>query len=82
MKCGTIYYQIFKRFPWLIFELVDYRTEQTQNYRFESVEMKETAFRIDGVFLHPEGAASIIIFFAEVQFQKAESAVLRSPQLE
>ncbi|MHC5826907.1 MAG: DUF2887 domain-containing protein, partial [Nostoc sp.] len=72
MKRDTIYYQIFKRFPWLIFELVDYRTEQAQNYRFESVEVKETAFRIDGVFLPPEGATPIIIFFAEVQFQKDE----------
>ncbi len=37
--------------------------------------MKETAFRIDGVFLPPEGSTPRIIFFAEVQFQKAESAV-------
>ncbi|AUB37311.1 putative transposase YdaD [Nostoc flagelliforme CCNUN1] len=73
MKRDTIYYQIFKRFPWLIFELVDYRIEQAQNYRFESIEVKETAFRIDGVFLPPEGATPRIIFFAEVQFQKDEA---------
>ena len=73
MKRDTIYYQIFKRFPWFIFELVDYRTEQAQNYRFESVEVKETAFRIDGVFLPPEGATPRIVFFAEVQFQKDEA---------
>ncbi|MCW5319526.1 DUF2887 domain-containing protein [Nostoc sp. KVJ3] len=48
MKRDSIYYQIFKRFPGLIFELVDHRPEQAQNYRFESVEVKETAFRIDG----------------------------------
>lgn len=73
MKRDSIYYQIFKRFPALIFELVDYRPEQVQNYRFESVEVKETAFRIDGVFLPPEGATPRIIFFAEVQFQKDEA---------
>ncbi|MCC5604876.1 Rpn family recombination-promoting nuclease/putative transposase [Nostoc favosum] len=73
MKRDTIYYQIFKRFPWFIFELVDYRTEQAQNYRFESVEVKETAFRIDGVFLPPEGTTPRTIFFAEVQFQKDEA---------
>ncbi|MEH2240407.1 Rpn family recombination-promoting nuclease/putative transposase [Nostoc sp.] len=73
MKRDTIYYQIFKRFPWFIFELVDYQTEQAQNYRFESVEVKETTFRIDGVFLPPEGATPRIIFFAEVQFQKDEA---------
>ncbi len=73
MKRDSIYYQIFKRFPRLLFELVDYRPEQAQNYRFESVEVKETAFRIDGVFLPPEGATPRIIFFAEVQFQKDEA---------
>ncbi|AUT03635.1 hypothetical protein CLI64_26315 [Nostoc sp. CENA543] len=73
MKRDSIYYQIFKRFPALIFELVDNRPAQAQNYRFESVEVKETAFRIDGVFLPPEDATPKVIFFAEVQFQKDES---------
>ncbi|MBD2450570.1 Rpn family recombination-promoting nuclease/putative transposase [Nostoc sp. FACHB-152] len=72
MKRDSIYYQIFKRFPALIFELVDNRPAQAQNYRFESVEVKETAFRIDGVFLPPENATPKVIFFAEVQFQKDE----------
>lgn len=73
MKRDSIYYQIFKRFPGLLFELVDEPPEQAPNYRFESVEVKETAFRIDGVFLPPEGVTPRIIFFAEVQFQKNEA---------
>ncbi len=73
MKRDSIYYQIFKRFPGLLFELVDYDPSQAQNYRFESVEVKETAFRIDGVFLPTEGATPRTIFFAEVQFQKDEA---------
>jgi predicted transposase/invertase (TIGR01784 family) len=73
VKRDSIYYQLFKRFPGLLFELIDYRPEQAKNYRFESVEVKETAFRIDGVFLPPDGATSRIIFFAEVQFQKDEA---------
>lgn len=72
MKRDSIYYQIFKRFPGLLFELVDNPPLQGQNYRFESVEVKETAFRIDGVFLPPEDATSRAIFFAEVQFQRDE----------
>lgn len=64
MKRDSIYYQIFKRFPSVIFELIDYRPEQAQNYRFESVEVKETSFRIDGVFLPPEDAKPRIILFA------------------
>ncbi|MEA5512438.1 Rpn family recombination-promoting nuclease/putative transposase [Nodularia sp. UHCC 0506] len=73
MKRDSIYYQIFKRFPDLIFEIIDYRTEQAQNYRFESVEVKETAFRIDGVFLPPEDVTPRVILFAEVQFQRDET---------
>jgi predicted transposase/invertase (TIGR01784 family) len=73
VKRDSIYYQIFKRFPELIFEFVDDRPSQAQNYRFESVEVKETAFRIDGVFLPPENTTPRIIFFAEVQFQKDEA---------
>ena len=73
MKRDSIYYQIFKRFPELIFEFIDEPPLQAQDYRFESVEVKETAFRIDGVFLPPFGTIPRIIFFAEVQFQKDET---------
>jgi predicted transposase YdaD len=58
VKRDSIYYQIFKHFPRLLFELVDNPPLQGQNYRFESVEVKETAFRMDGVFLPPEDATS------------------------
>ena len=70
MKRDSIYYQIFKRFPSVIFELIDYRPEQAQNYRFESVEVKETSFRIDGVFLPPEDAKPRIILFATSAISK------------
>ncbi len=77
MKRDSIYYQIFKRFPGLLFELVDDPPQQAQNYRFESVEVKETGFRIDGVFLPPERTTPRIVFFAEVQFQKDEALYYR-----
>ncbi len=77
MKRDSIYYQIFKRFPGLFFELIDQSPSQAQNYRFESVEVKETSFRIDGVFLPLEGITPKIIFFAEVQFQKDEALYYR-----
>ncbi|MDF5733457.1 MAG: Rpn family recombination-promoting nuclease/putative transposase [Rhizonema sp. PD38] len=77
MKRDSIYYQIFKRFPGLLFELVNDPPLEAQNYRFESVEVKETAFRIDGVFLPPVGATSKVVFFAEVQFQKDEALYYR-----
>ncbi|MEH1897022.1 MAG: DUF2887 domain-containing protein [Nostoc sp.] len=60
------------QFPGLLFELVDEPPLEAENYQFESVEVKETAFRIDGVFLPPADAVSKTVFFAEVQFQKDE----------
>ncbi|MEH2145231.1 Rpn family recombination-promoting nuclease/putative transposase [Nostoc sp.] len=72
MRRDTIFYKLFKQFPLLLFELVDEPPPEAENYQFESVEVKETAFRIDGVFLPPANAVSKTVFFAEVQFQKDE----------
>ncbi|BAY78989.1 hypothetical protein NIES25_54690 (plasmid) [Nostoc linckia NIES-25] len=72
MRRDSIFYKLFKQFPGLLFELVDQPPPEAANYQFESVEVKETAFRIDGVFLPPANAVSKIVFFAEVQFQKDE----------
>ncbi|MEH2330677.1 DUF2887 domain-containing protein [Nostoc sp.] len=72
MRRDTIFYKLFKQFPGLLFELVDKPPPEAENYQFESVEVKETAFRIDGVFLPPANAVSKTVFFAEVQFQKDE----------
>ncbi|MFN6534787.1 MAG: Rpn family recombination-promoting nuclease/putative transposase [Nostoc sp. EkiNYC01] len=70
MRRDAIFYTLFKRVPGLLFELVEQPPAEAANYRFESVEVKEPTFRIDGVFLPPPDATSQIIFFAEVQFQK------------
>ncbi|NJP12522.1 MAG: Rpn family recombination-promoting nuclease/putative transposase [Leptolyngbyaceae cyanobacterium RU_5_1] len=72
MKRDAIFYQIFKRFPSLLFTLIEQPPVQARGYRFESVEVKEPTFRIDGVFLPPDNASPRIVFFAEVQFQKDE----------
>lgn len=73
MKRDAIFYQIFKRAPNLLFELIEQPLTGARNYSFESVEIKEPSFRIDGVFLPLESASPKIVFFAEVQFQKDES---------
>ena len=41
----------------------------TSAYQFRSVEIKETAFRLDGVFFPPPKAPHLPLFFVEVQFQ-------------
>ncbi|MGF1497831.1 MAG: DUF2887 domain-containing protein, partial [Elainellaceae cyanobacterium] len=73
MRRDAIFYQIFKRFPSLFFELIGEPPSRAQGYRFESVELKEPNFRIDGVFLPSENAQPRVIFFAEVQFQKDQT---------
>ncbi|MEH2049863.1 Rpn family recombination-promoting nuclease/putative transposase [Nostoc sp.] len=72
MRRDAIFYTIFKRVPGLFFELVEQPPPEAASYRFESVEVKEPTFRIDGVFLPPPDATSQTIFFVEVQFQKDE----------
>lgn len=72
MKRDAILYQIFQRFPSLLFTLLDQPPEQAKGYRFESVEVKEPSYRIDGVFLPPEDAAVRTVYFAEFQFQSDE----------
>jgi predicted transposase/invertase (TIGR01784 family) len=70
MRRDAIFYQIFQRFPGLLFELVNDPPPEAERYRFESVEVKEPNFRIDGVFLPPDDGSAKTVFFAEIQFQK------------
>jgi predicted transposase/invertase (TIGR01784 family) len=69
MRRDAILYQLFKRFPRLFFELLSLPPEQAEAYQFESVEVKEPSFRIDGVFLPTEHAPTQTLYFVEVQFQ-------------
>jgi predicted transposase/invertase (TIGR01784 family) len=73
VRTDAIFYQLFKRFPSFLFTLLETPPAQAKDYRFESIEIKETAFRIDGVFLPPETASPKVIYFAEVQFQSDEA---------
>jgi predicted transposase/invertase (TIGR01784 family) len=67
LRRDAIFYHLFKRYPALFFELIGYNPQS--EYRFESVEIKEPNFRIDGVFLPPEDTSPKTLFFTEVQFQ-------------
>jgi predicted transposase/invertase (TIGR01784 family) len=70
MRRDTIFYQLFRQSPTLLFELIPQPPEDADRYIFDSVEVKETAFRIDGVFIPPYRSGNI--FFVEVQFQTDE----------
>jgi predicted transposase/invertase (TIGR01784 family) len=70
MRRDSIFYQLFRQSPTLLFELLPQPPENAAGYVFEAIEVKETAFRIDGVFLPPTRFG--LVYFAEVQFQLDE----------
>ncbi len=70
MKTDSIFYQLFQTFPNIFFELIGQSNVEVSAYEFKSVEIKQTAFRIDGVFLPTVDLSNSLIYFAEVQFQQ------------
>jgi predicted transposase/invertase (TIGR01784 family) len=68
LRTDTIFYQLFQTFPTLLMELLGEDPASIASYQFTSVEVKEKAFRFDGVFL-PQSEDKTI-WFVEVQFQK------------
>ena len=67
MRTDTIFYQLFLTFHSLLFELLGQPIEKAEHYKFTSVEVKEKAFRFDGIFM-PD-SLEYPIYFVEVQFQ-------------
>jgi predicted transposase/invertase (TIGR01784 family) len=70
MRRDTIFYRLFQQSPTLLFELLPQPPADAARYTFEAVEVKETGFRMDGIFLPPD--ASGIVYFGEAQFQLDE----------
>jgi predicted transposase/invertase (TIGR01784 family) len=63
VRTDTLFYQILQTFPQLVNRPV------IPGYTFTSVEVKETGFRFDGIFLPPDDLPKEPIYFIEVQFQ-------------
>lgn len=72
MKTDALFYSLFQTFPSIFFELIGQSGLQSGGYRFASVEIKQTNFRLDGVFLPPENPPKAPVYFLEVQFQRDE----------
>jgi predicted transposase YdaD len=51
MKTDTIFYTLFQTLPGVLFELLEQSEALALHYQFTSVEIKELARRIDGLFL-------------------------------
>lgn len=68
MKTDSLFYRLFQRFPGLPLELagLDYVAE---GYVFRSEEIKQTAFRLDGVLIPPKNSNDRPYVFIEAQIQ-------------
>ncbi|MBW4672951.1 MAG: Rpn family recombination-promoting nuclease/putative transposase [Desmonostoc geniculatum HA4340-LM1] len=51
MKTDTIFYSLFQAFPSIFFELINQSPAEAITYNFTSCEVKQLAFRLDGLFL-------------------------------
>lgn len=69
VKTDTIFYQLFQTFPEAFFELIEEPELANSGYQFTSTEIKQLAFRLDGVFFPREDSLDEPIYFVEVQFQ-------------
>jgi len=68
LKVDTLFYSIFQRYPRLFFQLIGKPEEDWTRYSFQSLEVKQSSFRFDGI-LQPLTAQELL-YFVEVQFQK------------
>ncbi len=53
MKTDSLFYRLFQTLPRLLFDLIMQPPDHAPQYRFASVEVKQTGFRVDGVFVPP-----------------------------
>ncbi|MEH2001751.1 MAG: Rpn family recombination-promoting nuclease/putative transposase [Nostoc sp.] len=69
MQTDKIFYSLFQAFPSIFFAIIGDKTVNVNAYEFVSLEVKQTAFRIDGVFIPTSETTNQPLYFVEVQFQ-------------
>jgi predicted transposase/invertase (TIGR01784 family) len=69
LKTDSLFYFLFQTAPGILFELLGRSPEKGDLYEFKSIELKQTAFRIDGVLVPNPDADDQTVYFVEVQFQ-------------
>jgi predicted transposase/invertase (TIGR01784 family) len=67
MKTDTLFYRLFQDRPDLVFAVSGIPRPAGADYRLRAVEIKETAFRLDGLLV--PGAEDGPLVFLEVQCQ-------------
>ncbi|MBW4478821.1 MAG: Rpn family recombination-promoting nuclease/putative transposase [Tolypothrix brevis GSE-NOS-MK-07-07A] len=76
MKTDSIFYSLFQTFPSIFFELINKSPAEAVGYEFTSCEVKQLAFRLDGLFL-PTSNPEKPFYVVEVQFQADEDLYYR-----
>ncbi|AFZ42316.1 hypothetical protein PCC7418_0064 [Halothece sp. PCC 7418] len=77
MKTDSLFYRLFQIRPQLLFELLSDSPQPASSYQFTSVEVKQLAFRLDGLFLPQNGDRNAPFYVVEVQFQPDEELYYR-----
>jgi len=72
MKTDVLFYKLFSDFPEIFFLLIGQPAEEARAYKMEALEVKQTAYRADGIFRPDVDHLDKPIYFAEVQFQDRE----------
>ncbi|MEA5549960.1 Rpn family recombination-promoting nuclease/putative transposase [Anabaena cylindrica UHCC 0172] len=77
MKTDTIFYSLFQAFPSIFFELINQSPTEAVVYEFTSREVKQLAFRLDGLFLPITKESKKPFYVVEVQFQPDDDLYYR-----
>ena len=70
MKTDAIFYEIFKEFHNIFFEIIGKPDINTNTYEFTAPEIKQKSFRLDGLFSPLEAFPNQPLYFVEIQFYK------------
>lgn len=77
MKTDSIFYSLFQSFPSIFFELLNCPPSEANFYEFTSREVKQLAFRLDGLFLPNSNDSGKPFYVVEVQFQPDDNLYYR-----
>ena len=72
MKTDSLFYELFRHWPAVALDLAGLDPAAAARYEFRAEELKQTAFRLDGLLVPSEASADPIVFI-EVQYQPDDS---------
>jgi predicted transposase/invertase (TIGR01784 family) len=68
LKVDSLFYRLFQNWPQLALSMLQL-SYNADSYEFVSLEIKQTGFRIDGLFKPLDSDHKLPLIFAEVQYQ-------------